>query len=74
MVDNECFLSRRTAAELLIDSGRIPDFPNNPRRMIEVFIKAVRSVQNAMEIDGIRYPRLEGKKYFFQEIFDSEEL
>ena len=74
MVDNECFLSQRTVAELLIESGRIPDFLNNPQRMTEVFIEAVRYVQSAMEIDGIRYLRLEGEDYFLQEIFDSGEL
>lgn len=74
MVDNECFLSQRTVAELLIESGRIPDFLNNPQRMTEVFIGAVRNVQNAMEIDGIRYIKLDGEEYYLQEIFDSEEL
>jgi len=74
MVDNECFLSQRMVAELLIESGRIPDFLNNPQRMTEVFIEAVRNVQSAMEIEGIRYMRLEGEEYYLQEIFDSEEL
>jgi type III restriction enzyme len=73
-VDNECFLSRRTAAKILIQSGRARDFLNNPQRMSEVFIEAVRHVQGGMEIDGIRYMRLDGEEYYLQEIFDSEEL
>lgn len=74
IVDNECFLSQRTIAELLIESGRIPDFLNNPQRMTEVFIEAIRTVQSAMEIDGIRYIKLDGEEYYLQEIFDSKEL
>ncbi|MDR1299626.1 MAG: type III deoxyribonuclease [Oscillospiraceae bacterium] len=73
-VDNECFLSQRTVAELLIESGRVADFLGNPQRMIEVFIEAIRRVQGAMEIEGIRYIRLDGEEYYWQEIFDSEEL
>jgi type III restriction enzyme len=74
MVDNECFLSRRTVAELLIESGRVLDFLHNPQRMTEVLIEAIRNVQSAMEIDGIRYVKLDGEEYYLQEIFDSEEL
>jgi len=74
MVDNECFLSQKTVAEVLIESGRVQDFLNNPQRMSELFIDAVRAVQNAMEIDGIRYIRLQGEEYYLQEIFDSDEL
>jgi type III restriction enzyme len=72
--DNECFLSRRTAAKILIKSGRVRDFLGNPQRMTEVFIEAVRNVQRRLEIDGIRYIRLKGEEYYLQEIFDSEEL
>ena len=42
--------------------------------MTELFIDAVRAVQGKMEIDGIRYQRLDGEEYYLQEIFDSEEL
>ncbi|MDR1410420.1 MAG: DEAD/DEAH box helicase family protein [Oscillospiraceae bacterium] len=74
MVDNECFLSQKTVANILIQSGRSQDFLNNPQRMTEVFIEAIHGVQNNMEIDGIRYMRLDGEEYYLQEIFDSEEL
>jgi type III restriction enzyme len=74
MVDNACFLPKRTIAELLIESGRIPDFLMNPQRMAEVFIEAVRSAQSAMEIGGIRYAKLEGEERCLQEMFGSAEL
>ncbi|GHU94883.1 hypothetical protein FACS1894208_06720 [Clostridia bacterium] len=74
VVDNECFLSQTTVADILTQSERVDDFLNNPQRMTEMFIETVKTVQNSMEIDGIRYHRLLGEEYYLQEIFDSEEL
>jgi len=73
-VDNECFLSQRTVADVLVKSGRLQDFLNNPQRFTEMFIETIKGVHNSMEIEGIRYMRLEGEEYYLQEIFDSEEL
>jgi type III restriction enzyme len=73
-VDNECFLSQKVIAAILFESGRLQDFLNNPQRMTELFIETIKSVQNGMEIDGIRYHRLAGEEYYLQEIFDSSEL
>jgi type III restriction enzyme len=74
VLDDECFLSRRTAVDILRQSGRLGDFLNNPQRMTEMFMEAVRHVQNSMEIDGIRYMRLDGEEYYLQEVFGAEEL
>jgi type III restriction enzyme len=60
--------------DVLLESGRLQDFINNPQKFIEMFIEAIKGVQNSMEIDGIRYMRLEGEEYFIQEIFETEEL
>jgi len=73
-VDDECFLSRRSVAEVLVRSGRVQDYLNNPQKMTEMFVEALQLVQGKMEIDGIRYKRLDGEEYYLQEIFDSEEL
>ena len=73
-LDDECFLSRATAVDILRQSGRLGDFLNNPQKMVELFIEAARRVQNGMEIDGIRYMRLDGEEYYLQEIFGAEEL
>ncbi|GHU59688.1 hypothetical protein AGMMS49975_27540 [Clostridia bacterium] len=74
VVDNECFLSQRTVADILVKSGRHGDFLNNPQKLTEMFIAIVKQTQKSMEIDGIRYLRLEGEEYYLQEIFNSEEL
>jgi len=73
-VDEGCFLSRRSIAEVLSKSNRVEDFLNNPQKMIEILIEVLRSIQGKMEIDGISYKRLEGREFFYQEIFDAEEL
>ncbi|MDR0305764.1 MAG: DEAD/DEAH box helicase family protein [Chitinispirillales bacterium] len=73
-VDNECFLSQSAVVDIFVNSGRLQDFLNNPQKFTEMFIETVKTVQNSMEIDGIRYMRLEGEEYYLQEIFDSEEL
>ncbi len=74
MVDNECFLSQSLYIDMLIESGKGQDFLNNPQLMTEQFIETVHHIQNTMEIDGIRYKKLDGEEYYLQEIFDSEEL
>jgi type III restriction enzyme len=73
-VDNDCFLCQRTVADILVGSDRLQDFLNNPQKFTEMFIETVKHIHNSMEIDGIRYMRLEGEEYYLQEIFDSDEL
>ena len=73
-MDDECFISRRTVLEILTRSRRVPDLLNNPQKLTELMISALHTVQSRMEIDGIRYTRLDGEEYYLQEIFDSEEL
>jgi len=73
-VDNECFLSQRTVADVLVGSGRLQDFLNNPQKFIEMFIETIKTIHEKMQIEGIRYMRLEGAEYFLQEIFESDEL
>jgi restriction endonuclease len=73
-LDDECFSARNTAVRILDKSRRVRDFPHNPQRMTEVFSKTIRRAQTAMEIDGIRYIRLDGGKYFLQEILGADGL
>ncbi|MCL1857961.1 MAG: DEAD/DEAH box helicase family protein [Oscillospiraceae bacterium] len=74
MVDNECFISQSLYIDMLLESGHGQDFLNNPQLMTEQFIETVHSVQNNMEIDGIKYIKLDGEEYYLQEIFDNKEL
>jgi type III restriction enzyme len=73
-VDDELFLCRASAVDILRQSNRLRDFLSNPQKMTELFIETVKGVQKSMEIDGIRYHRLAGEDFYLQEIFDSEEL
>lgn len=60
--------------EILQESGRISDFINNPQLFIENAIDFIRDTRHALAIDGIKYIKLDGEKYYVQEIFDSAEL
>jgi len=73
-VDEACFIPQRIYLRILRDSGHVQDFINNPQRFTELFIEVLKGVLHSMEIDGIRYMRLDGHEYYVQEIFDSEEL
>jgi len=42
--------------------------------MTELFVETIRRVQNSMEIDGIRYIRLDGAEYFLMDVFGADEL
>lgn len=74
MTDEECFISRKAYIQILRESGRMRDFLNNPQKFMELFIETVKTVLHDMEIEGIRYTKLEGEEYYFLEVFDNEEL
>ena len=74
MVDEECCLPQSLYIDMLFESGHAQDFINNPQLMTEQFIEIVQTAQNSMEIDGIRYKKLDGEEYYLMDIFDSEEL
>ncbi|UQZ90633.1 type III deoxyribonuclease [Deltaproteobacteria bacterium Smac51] len=70
----ECGLTLKLGRDLLIESGRLTDFVNNPQLFIEKSIPLINEAIHSLEIDGIRYMKLAGQEYYVQEIFDSEEL
>ena len=74
MVDDECGLAPQTIADILFRSGRIQDLLANPQKFTEMFIETLKTIQYGMEIDGIRYSRLEGQEHFFLEVFENKEL
>ena len=65
---------KRIILEILKESGRILDFINNPQLFIENAVDIIRDTRHALAIDGIKYIKLDGEKYYVQEIFDSAEL
>ena len=63
-LQNETNLTRRTLAQILIDSGRIDDFK----------IAIIKDVMSKFVVDGIQYHKLGADEIWAQELFESEEL
>ena len=74
MVDDECGFAPCTIMDILTKSGRLHNFLDNPQKFTEMFIETIKTVQYGMEIDGIKYTRLEGKEHFLLQVFENREL
>lgn len=73
-LQNETNLTRRTLAQILIDSGRIEDFKKNPQMFIDGAIAIIKNVMSKFVVDGIKYHKLGADEIWAQELFESEEL
>ncbi len=73
-LQNETNLTRRTLAQILIDSGRINDFKKNPQMFIDGAIVIIKDIMSKFIVDGIRYHKLGNDEIWAQELFESEEL
>ncbi len=74
IVGEECLVKRATVRDIIMQSGRIGDFINNPQQFMEALIEIIKTNRHQLAIDGIRYVKLAGKEYYAQEIFEAEEL
>lgn len=73
-ISDATLLTPTTVNAILVQSGRLKDFLNNPEAFLEKAIALIRNNRHALAIDGISYIKLDGKEYYVQEIFDSSEL
>lgn len=73
-LQNETNLTRRTLAQILIDSGRIDDFKQNPQMFIDGAIAIIKDVMSKFVVDGIQYHKLGADEIWAQELFENEEL
>lgn len=74
IVCEECFILPSDVHKILIGSGRIIDFLNNPQLFLEKFLDIVHTNISGMVADGIKYVKVDGKEYYIQEIFEMKEL
>jgi len=74
ILQDETQLTRRSIARMLIDSGRLNLFTNNPQKFIEQAAQIIKSEMRKVLVDGIRYQKIGGSEYYAQELFESEEL
>lgn len=73
-ISDETLLTPVTVNEILIRSGRLGDFLNNPETFLERVTEIIKNNRHVLAIDGISYIKLDGQEYYAQEIFDTEEF
>jgi len=73
-LQNDTNLTRRTLVRILIDSGRLRDFVNNPQKYIEQVSEIIRRQMRLLVVDGIKYQRIGDQEYYAQELFEENEL
>lgn len=62
-------LPRSNIANILLQSGRLQDFLNNPEKFIERVTEIINRHKIEKAIDGIKYVKLNGQEYTFYEVF-----
>ena len=73
-MQNETNLTRRTIADILIESKTLNAFKKNPQKYMEEATKIiVRKMRNFI-IDGIKYTKIGDDECYAQELFETEEL
>ncbi len=74
LISTETLLKRSTVVRIILESGRLQDFVNNPQGFYEKALEIIARNRHSMAIDGIKYVKLAGEEYYVQKIFDSAEL
>lgn len=73
-IGSQVQVKRSTVYEILTQSGRLRDFLNNPQLYIEKAVEVIREVRQELAVSGISYKKVDGEEYYWQEIFDAQEL
>ena len=61
-------------SDIIIKSGRLQDFKNNPQKFIDGAIKIIKKSMSMFIVDGIKYQKLGDEFYYAQECFETQEL
>ena len=73
-LQNETNLTRKNIVDILIQSGKLQGFKNNPQKFIDGAIKIIKKVMSMFIVDGIKYQKLGSEFYYAQECFENQEL
>jgi len=73
-LQNETNLTRANIVDILIKSGKLQDFKNNPQKFIDGAIKIIKKSMSMFIVDGIKYQKLGDEFYYAQECFEDQEL
>jgi type III restriction enzyme len=73
-LQNETNLTRRSIVEIMIRSGRLTDFKDNPQKYIEQVAAIIKRQMRLFIVDGIQYRRIGDQDCYAQELFEQNEL
>jgi type III restriction enzyme len=73
-LQNETNLTRKSIVNILIDSGRLDAFKNNPQRFIDEAIRLIKTEMRHFIVDGISYQKIGKRDCYKQELFQDDEL
>lgn len=74
VISDSTHVPEKMVGKIIEESGRIVDFIRNPQLFIETCTQIIQDARHDLAIDGIRYVKLLGEKYYALELFDSKEL
>jgi type III restriction enzyme len=72
-LQRETELTRKTLAEILINSGRLADVSINPQQFLDQALSAVKRTLHQMIVDGIKYEKVNGHVYEML-LFEEKEI
>jgi type III restriction enzyme len=73
-LQNETNLKRKSILEILIQSGKLDVFKNNPQKFIDEVKGFILREMRRFVVDGIKYQKIGDDHFYAQELFESEEL
>jgi type III restriction enzyme len=73
-MQNETNLTRKNIVDILLKSGKLESFKNNPQKFIDEAIAIIKKVMSNFIVDGIKYEKIGDDYYYAQECFEENEL
>ncbi len=73
-LQNETNLTRQNIVDILVKSGKLESFKNNPQKFIDGAINIIKKTMSIFIVDGIKYERIGDDSYYAQECFEENEL
>lgn len=72
-LQKETELTRSTIVRILIDSGRIEEFPLNPQKFMDSVVQIIKRELHKLIVDGIKYEKIAGQEYEMR-LFQEKEI
>ena len=73
-ISSATLMKASTICKILDKSGRLGDFLRNPEAFLERVTEIIQKKRKDFAVDGIKYEKLEGEEYYWQQVFSAEEI